>query len=97
MKLYTACPGEEVIFTCTVRGPSSLSDLVLAWSSTEYIGQADSMIQLSTADIMLGTVERSIMNGSTIATATVTKNILMSVENFYLRLHCVLLLLRLLQ
>ena len=63
------CPGEEVNFTCTVRGPSSLSVLVVGWSSDEYIGQGDSL-QLSTAD-MIGVTETS---GSTTATATVTNN-----------------------
>ena len=70
---YT-CPGEEVIFTCTVRGPSSLPILTLAWSSTEYIGQSSSL-QLSTAN-MIGDIETSAgMDGSITATATVTNNI----------------------
>ena len=65
------CPGEEVTFTCTVRGPSSLSVIAVAWSSTEYIGQGGSL-QLSTVD-MLGHVETSIgMDGNIAATATVT-------------------------
>ena len=65
------CPGEEVIFTCTIRGPSTLSVIAVAWSSTEYIGQGGSL-QLSTAN-MLGHVETSTgMDGSITATATVT-------------------------
>ena len=68
-----ACPGEEVIFTCTVRGPSTLSVIAVAWSSAEYIGQGGSF-QLSTAN-MIGHVETSTdMNGSIIATATVINN-----------------------
>ena len=67
------CPGEEVIFTCTVRGPSSSSVIAVAWSSSEYIGQGGTLL-LSTAD-MIGEVERSTdMDGSITATATVTNN-----------------------
>ena len=67
------CQGEEVIFTCTIRGPSTtLPFLVLAWSSDEYIGQ-DRSLQLSTAD-MIGAIEASTMDGSITATATVTNN-----------------------
>ena len=63
------CPGDEVIFTCTVRGPSSLPVLVLAWSSTEYVSRS---LQLSTAN-MLGDVETSTsMDGSITATAILT-------------------------
>ena len=65
-----SCPGEEVIFTCTIRGPSTLSVLVLGWSSDEYIES----LQLSTAD-MIGHVETSTsMDGIVTATATVTNN-----------------------
>ena len=64
------CPGDEVIFNCTVRAPSTLPVLVLAWSSTEYIGQGGSL-QFSTAD-MLGAVETSVMDGNVTATATLT-------------------------
>ena len=67
-----ACSGEEVTFTCTVRGPSSLSVISLAWSSTEYIGQGGSL-QFSTAN-MIGAVENSTMDGNITATATVTNN-----------------------
>ena len=28
----------EVTFTCTIRGSRNLTSLILAWSSTEYIG-----------------------------------------------------------
>ena len=64
------CPGEEVIFTCTIRGPSTtLPVLVLVWSSDEYISRS---LQLSTAN-MLGDVEISTgMDGNITATATVT-------------------------
>jgi hypothetical protein len=47
-----------------------LSILSLAWNSTEYIGQGESL-QLSTAD-MLGAVERSPKDGN--VTATLTNN-----------------------
>ena len=67
------CPGEEVIFTCTVRASSTLPVLSLALSSTEYIGEGGSL-QFSTAN-MLGDVETSTgMDGSITATATLTKN-----------------------
>ena len=62
------CQGEEVVFTCTVRGPSSLSAVTLAWSSTEYISRS---LQLSTTD-GLGAVLTSSMDGNITATATVT-------------------------
>ena len=68
-----ACPGEEVIFTCTIRGPSSLQVIAVAWSSAEYIGQG-SLLQLSTAN-MIGAVETSTdMDGNITATAMVTNN-----------------------
>ena len=68
-----ACPGEVVIFTCTVRGPSSLPGLTLSWSSTntKYISRS---LQLSTID-KPGKVSTSTdMDGSITATATVTNN-----------------------
>ena len=67
------CQGEEVIFTCTVRGPSSLAVLVLAWSSAEYIGQGGSL-QLSTANMIGGIETSTSMDGSITATATLTNN-----------------------
>ena len=68
------CPGEEVIFTCTVRGPSNLSVIAVAWSSTEYIGQGGSL-QFSTIN-MIGDVETSTgMDGVITANATLTNNI----------------------
>ena len=68
-----ACPGDEVIFTCTVRGQSSLAVLNVGWSSTEYIGQGGSL-QLSTANV-IGRVETSTdMDGNITATATLTNN-----------------------
>ena len=63
-----SCQQEEVIFNCIVRGPSSLSDLVLAWSSAEYILGS---LQLSTAHGPED-VETSSMNGIITATARVT-------------------------
>ena len=62
------CPGEEVIFNCTIRGSSTLPVLALEWRSAEYIGQ-DGSLQLSTAD-SLGAVEESVMDGIITATAT---------------------------
>ena len=62
------CPGEEVIFKCTIRGSSTLPVLVLEWRSAEYIGQ-DGSLQLSTTD-SLGEVEESMMDGIVTATAT---------------------------
>ena len=68
------CPGEEVIFTCTVRGSSGISVLVLGWSSDEYIIGQSGSLQLSTAN-MIGDVETSTgMDGSITATAIVTNN-----------------------
>ena len=63
-----ACQGEEVTFTCTVRGPSSLSAIILAWSSDEYISRS---LQLSTTD-RLEHIETSSMDGVITATARVT-------------------------
>ena len=68
------CPGEEVIFTCTIRGPSNLQTIAVAWSSTEYIGQGESL-QLSTANRLGDTETITDMDGSITATATVTNNI----------------------
>ena len=68
-----ACQGEEVTFTCTVRGSSSLAVLNVGWSSTEYIGQGGSL-QLSTAN-MIGHIETiTDMDGNITATATLTNN-----------------------
>ena len=67
------CQGEEVIFTCTVRGPSSLSFLILGWSSIEYIGQGV-LLQLSTANVIGAVEARTDMDGNITATATVINN-----------------------
>ena len=67
------CPGEEVIFTCTVRGPSSLLVIGVAWSSAEYISGQGGSLQLSTAN-MIGDVETSTQDGSVTATSTVINN-----------------------
>ena len=65
------CPGDEVIFICTIRGPSGLSVLFLGWSSTEYIGRSGSL-QLSTAN-MIGDARISTgMDRNIIAIATLT-------------------------
>ena len=69
------CPGEEVIFTCTVRGPSSLSVIAVAWSSPVYITGQGGSLQLSTAN-MIGHIETSTdMDRNITATVTVTNNI----------------------
>ena len=66
-----SCPRDEVIFTCTIRGPSTLSSLTLVWRSAEYISRS---LQLSTAN-MIGHVETSTdMDGNITATATLTNN-----------------------
>ena len=68
------CPGDEVTFTCTIRGSSSLSFIAVGWSSPEYITGQGSSLQLSTANT-IGDVETSTdMDGNVTATATVTNN-----------------------
>ena len=64
-----ACQGDEVTFTCTIRGPSSLSGLHLAWSSTEYISRS---LQLSTAHEPEDVEASTDMDGNITATARVT-------------------------
>ena len=64
-----ACQGEEVIFTCTLRG-----SLGLGWSSPGYIND-DNPLQFSTASI-LGVDVPSMINGSITAIATLTDNTL---------------------
>ena len=68
-----ACPGEEVIFTCTVRGSQTLTTLILAWSSPEYIGQGDPL-RFITLD-MPGTNRTSMTDGNVTATLISNTNI----------------------
>ena len=63
------CPGDVVIFTCTIRGSSSL---VLAWSSSEYIGQGN-FLQFTTENLP-GTIRTSVINGNVTATRTSNTN-----------------------
>ena len=60
------CQGKEVIFTCTVRS-ADVSTLILAWSSTEYLGQGDRLRFIT--DNVPGTIRTS---GN--ATANLTSN-----------------------
>jgi hypothetical protein len=60
----------EVTFKCTIRGSLTLRDLVLAWSSPEYIGQGDPL-RLTTQDTP-GLNMTSIVHGD--VTATLTSN-----------------------
>jgi hypothetical protein len=68
------CPGEEVIFTCTIRDSSFSSVLLLAWSSTEYIGQGE-LLQLSTENVVGSREVVTSTDGSVTATATLTNNV----------------------
>ena len=63
---YT-CQGEEVVFTCTVSD-STLSVLVIAWRSDEYIGP-DALLQFTTNDIQ-GENRTSMINENVIAILT---------------------------
>ena len=69
-----ACPNEEVIFTCTVRGSPTLTTLILAWSSTEYIGQGVNPLRFTTDDVQ-GETRLSIINGNVTATLINNTNI----------------------
>ena len=60
------CPGDKITFTCTAKGSPSLTSLILAWSSTEYIGP-DDYLQFTT-DTMPGTNVTSTINRNVIAT-----------------------------
>ena len=61
-----ASPGDEVIFTCTIRGSPTLTSLILAWSSSEYIGQSNFL--RFTTDNIPGTTATSIIDGNVVAT-----------------------------
>ena len=63
-----ACPGEEVTFTCTIRGSQNLTTLVLIWNSDEYIGTP---LRFTTEN-MLGATGMSMIDGNVTATATLT-------------------------
>ena len=65
-----ACRGKEVIFTCTIRGSQTLTNLILAWSSTEYIGQGN-RLRFTTREIP-GVNRTSLINEN--VTATLTSN-----------------------
>jgi hypothetical protein len=58
----------EVTFNCTVRGSLILTDLIVAWSSPEYIGQGDPL-RLTTEDTP-GENKTSQINGNVIAILT---------------------------
>ena len=64
-----ACQGEEVVFTCTISD-STLSVLVIGWSSDEYIGPG-ALLQFTT-DNVLGDNRTSMINGN--VTAILTRN-----------------------
>ena len=67
---YT-CQGEEVVFTCTVSD-STLSVLVIGWSSAEYIGPG-ALLQFTT-DNMLGENRTSMIDGNVTALAILARN-----------------------
>ena len=69
-----ACPGEEVNFTCTVRGSSNLTSLSLSWSSAEYIGMSGFFLQF-TADMSPGKNMISAINRDVVATLTKNTNV----------------------
>lgn len=69
-----ACTRDEVTFSCTIRGSQSLTSLVLAWSSPEYIGQGDAL-RFTTA-AMPGMNSTSVINGN--VTAILTSNTVIS-------------------
>jgi hypothetical protein len=63
---YT-CEGEEIIFTCTLRG-----SVALAWSSPGYIGDGNPL-QFS-AGSMVGVDVTRMIDGKITATARLTRN-----------------------
>ena len=63
-----ACPGDEVIFTCTIRGSSTLTNLIISWSSPEYIG-TNELLQFTTSN-MIESSQPSMINGDVVATLT---------------------------
>ena len=67
---YT-CQGEEVVFTCTVSD-STLSVLVIGWSSDEYIGPG-ALLQFTTND-MPGENRTSMIDGNVTALAILARN-----------------------
>jgi hypothetical protein len=64
----------EVTFNCTVRGSQTLRDLVLAWSSPEYIGQGDPL-RLTIEDTPGVNNMTSMVNGNVTAILTSNTNI----------------------
>ena len=63
-----ACPGDVVTFTCTIRGSSTLTELVIAWNSTDYIGE-NALLHFTT-DNTVGSNVSSMINRDVIATLT---------------------------
>ena len=65
------CLGDEVVFTCTLRGSSSLG---FEWRSPRYIADGSPLQFPSTS--MTGVDVPSMINGRTTATARLTRNTL---------------------
>ena len=68
-----ACRGEEVYFTCIIRGSANSPNLILAWSSTEYIGRG-TPLQFTTATVP-GENRTSVINRNVTATLISNANI----------------------
>lgn len=64
-----ACPGDAVNFICAIRGSSSFSSLILAWSSIEYIGGGDPL-RFTTQDTPRANTMTSVINSNVTATLT---------------------------
>ena len=43
-----ACSGDQITFECETRGSS-----IISWASDEYIGQGDTLLQFSSADLAM--------------------------------------------
>ena len=63
-----ACPGDEITFTCMIRGSPTLTNLIIAWSSIHYIGEND-LLQFTTSN-MMGNTYSSMINVDVVATLT---------------------------
>ena len=66
------CPGDEIIFTCIIKGSPTLTSLILGWSSSEYIGPIGLTYLQFTTDSIPGANETSMINGN--VTAILTNN-----------------------
>ena len=73
-KGQSVCPGDVVIFICTIRGsPPTLTNLIFSWRSPEYIGMTE-LLQFTIFN-MVEDIQLSMINEGVVATLTKNTNI----------------------